>query len=89
MPVAALLGGEEERGFPQMMRGLEAGGFQVVSRAQGVGRAAFEEALQNAQGRESFGQPIWKYQSVGAHLACSGWGSSEQEPSCRPTLAPS
>src|SRR3954454_22784040 len=64
VPVTALLGGEEGRGFPQMMRGLETGRIQVASRALGVGRAAFEAALQYAQDRESFGQPIWRHQSV-------------------------
>jgi alkylation response protein AidB-like acyl-CoA dehydrogenase len=69
VPATALLGGEEGRGFPQMMRGLETGRIQVASRALGVGRAAFEDALQYAQDRESFGQPIWRHQSVGNHLA--------------------
>jgi alkylation response protein AidB-like acyl-CoA dehydrogenase len=69
VPAGAVLGGEEGRGFPQMMRGLETGRIQVASRALGVGRAAFEDALQYAQDRESFGQPIWRHQSVGNHLA--------------------
>jgi alkylation response protein AidB-like acyl-CoA dehydrogenase len=69
VPATALLGGEEGRGFPQMMRGLETGRIQVASRALGVGRAAFEDALQYAQDRESFGQPIWRHQSVGNYLA--------------------
>ena len=69
VPLAALLGGDEGRGFPQMMRGLETGRIQVASRALGVGRAAFEDALQYAQDRESFGQPIWRHQSIGNYLA--------------------
>ncbi|QRP49102.1 acyl-CoA dehydrogenase family protein [Amycolatopsis sp. FDAARGOS 1241] len=69
VPVSALLGGEEGRGFPQMMRGLEIGRIQVASRALGVGRAAFDDAFRYAQERESFGKPIWKHQSVGNHLA--------------------
>ncbi len=68
-PTTSLLGGIEGRGFAQMMRGLETGRIQVASRALGVARAAFDDALQYAQDRESFGQPIWRHQSVGNHLA--------------------
>ncbi|GIH25187.1 isovaleryl-CoA dehydrogenase [Acrocarpospora phusangensis] len=69
VPHTALLGGREGRGFAQMMRGLEIGRIQVASRAVGVGRAALEDALRYAQERESFGQPIWKHQSIGNYLA--------------------
>ena len=65
----ALLGGEPGRGFAQMMKGLEIGRIQVASRALGVARAALEDSLRYAQQRESFGQPIWKHQQVGAYLA--------------------
>ncbi len=69
VPTTALLGGEEGRGFAQMMRGLEIGRIQVAARALGVGRAALEDSLRYAQERESFGKPIWQHQSVGNHLA--------------------
>ena len=65
----ALLGGEEGAGFAQMMRGLELGRIQVAARATGVARAAFDDALAYAQQRESFGQPIWRHQSIGNYLA--------------------
>jgi alkylation response protein AidB-like acyl-CoA dehydrogenase len=65
----ALLGGVEGEGFPQMMTGLETGRIQVAARALGVGRAAFEDALRYAQERHSFGQPIWRHQSIGNYLA--------------------
>jgi len=68
-PAGALLGGEPGRGFAQMMKGLEIGRIQVAARALGVGRAAFEDALQYAQERETFGKPIWKHQSIGNYLA--------------------
>jgi alkylation response protein AidB-like acyl-CoA dehydrogenase len=68
-PAAALLGGVEGRGFAQMMKGLETGRIQVASRALGVGRAAFDDALRYAQERESFGKPIWRHQSIGNYLA--------------------
>jgi alkylation response protein AidB-like acyl-CoA dehydrogenase len=68
-PAAALLGGVEGKGFSQMMKGLETGRIQVASRALGVARAAFEDALTYSQQRESFGVPIWKHQSIGNYLA--------------------
>ena len=72
VPSDALLGGVEGLGFGQMMRGLEIGRIQVAARATGVARAAFEDALRYAQERESFGQPIWRHQSVGNLLADMG-----------------
>ncbi len=67
--ITALLGGVEGRGFAQMMKGLEIGRIQVASWALGVAGAALDDALRYAQERESFGQPIWKHQSVGNYLA--------------------
>ena len=72
VPVDAVLGGVEGKGFAQMMKGLETGRIQVAARATGVARAAFDDALQYAQDRESFGQPIWKHQAVGNMLATMG-----------------
>ncbi|MEU0533329.1 acyl-CoA dehydrogenase family protein [Amycolatopsis tolypomycina] len=69
VPVTGLLGGEEGRGFAQMMRGLEIGRIQVAARALGVGRAALEDSLRYAQERETFGKPIWQHQSVGNLVA--------------------
>jgi alkylation response protein AidB-like acyl-CoA dehydrogenase len=68
-PASAILGGVPGKGFAQMMKGLETGRIQVASRALGVATAALEDALAYAQQRESFGQPIWKHQSVGNYLA--------------------
>jgi alkylation response protein AidB-like acyl-CoA dehydrogenase len=69
VPASSLLGGEEGRGFAQMMKGLEIGRIQVASRALGVGRAALDDGLRYAQERESFGKPIWQHQSIGNYLA--------------------
>jgi alkylation response protein AidB-like acyl-CoA dehydrogenase len=69
LPTTAILGGEPGKGFAQMMKGLETGRIQVASRALGVATAALEDALKYAQERESFGQPIWKHQSIGNYLA--------------------
>ena len=69
VPASAILGNVPGNGFAQMMKGLETGRIQVASRALGVATAALEDALAYAQQRESFGQPIWKHQSVGNYLA--------------------
>ncbi len=69
VPASAILGGQPGKGFAQMMKGLETGRIQVAARALGVATAAFEDALAYAQQRESFGQPIWKHQSIGNYLA--------------------
>ena len=69
VPASAILGGRAGEGFSQMMKGLETGRIQVAARALGVAAAAFEDALAYAQQRESFGQPIWKHQSIGNYLA--------------------
>jgi alkylation response protein AidB-like acyl-CoA dehydrogenase len=69
VPASAILGGVPGKGFGQMMKGLETGRIQVASRALGVATAALRDALAYAQQRESFGQPIWKHQSVGNYLA--------------------
>ena len=69
VPRSAILGGQAGKGFSQMMKGLETGRIQVASRALGVATAALDDALAYAQQRESFGQPIWKHQSVGNYLA--------------------
>lgn len=69
VPADALLGTKEGLGFAQMMKGLEVGRIQVASRALGVGRAAFEDALAYAQERHSFGKQIWKHQSISNYLA--------------------
>lgn len=68
-PTSAILGGEPGKGFGQMMKGLETGRIQVACRALGVATAALEDSLAYAQQRESFGQPIWKHQSIGNYLA--------------------
>ena len=69
IPATAILGGTAGAGFAQMMKGLETGRIQVASRALGVATAALEDSLAYAQQRHSFGQPIWRHQSIGNYLA--------------------
>jgi alkylation response protein AidB-like acyl-CoA dehydrogenase len=64
VPAANLVGGEEGRGFGQVMSGLELGRINVAARAVGVARAALEAAVMYAQQRKTFGKPIAEHQAI-------------------------
>lgn len=68
-PAENLLGGDEGRGFYQMMDGIEVGRVNVAGRAVGLGTRAFEEAIRYAQQREAFGKPISEHQAIAHQLA--------------------
>lgn len=68
-PAGSLIGGEEGRGFKQVMSGLEVGRINVAARAVGVAQAAFEEAIRYSQQRETFGKPICEHQAIQIKLA--------------------
>jgi alkylation response protein AidB-like acyl-CoA dehydrogenase len=72
VPAANLLGGEEGRGFQQVMDGIEVGRVNVSARAVGLATRAFEEAIAYAQTRETFGKPISKHQMIQEKLAVMG-----------------
>ena len=69
IPAENLVGGEEGRGFYQVMEGLEAGRINIGARAVGIATAAFEAAIRYAQQRETFGQPIAQHQAIQLMLA--------------------
>lgn len=69
VPVHRLLGGEEGKGFLQVMSGLEVGRVNIAARAVGVATAAFEQAIRYAQQRETFGRPIAQHQAIQLKLA--------------------
>jgi alkylation response protein AidB-like acyl-CoA dehydrogenase len=56
-------------GFTAAMRTLDAGRIAIGSMALGLAEAAYEEALDYAQEREQFGQPIGGFQAVQHKLA--------------------
>ena len=56
--------GEEGQGFEIAMHGLDQGRFTVAAGAVGVVRACLENCTRYATERETFGQPIGKYQFV-------------------------
>lgn len=64
-----LIGGEEGRGFYQIMSGLEVGRVNVAARCVGIARAALEDATKYAQQRETFGKPIAEHQAIQMMLA--------------------
>src|SRR5438128_3705850 len=69
VPAGNLIGGVEGRGFQQVMSGLEVGRINIASRAVGVARAAFEDAIRYAQQRTTFGKPICEHQAIQLKLA--------------------
>ena len=69
VPEDNLVGGEEGRGFQQVMSGLETGRINIAARAVGVATAAFETAIKYAQQRRTFGLPIAQHQAIQLKLA--------------------
>ena len=69
MPGGNLVGGEEGKGFYQILSGLELGRINVAARCLGVARAAMEEAVNYAHHRKTFGKPIGEHQSIQIMLA--------------------
>lgn len=64
VPAGSLLGGEEGKGFKQLMRTFEAARIQTASRAVGVAQSALDLALRYAQDRYQFGKPIAAFPRV-------------------------
>ncbi|HMN70291.1 MAG TPA: acyl-CoA dehydrogenase family protein [Rhodoblastus sp.] len=69
IPKGNLVGGEEGRGFIQLMEGYELGRVQFAFRCIGVAQAAYEAALDYAKQRVQFNQPIAKFQAIRFRLA--------------------
>ena len=65
----ALLGGEEGRGLQQVLGGLVLGRINVAARGAGIAEGALKMAVDYAQERETFGQPISQHQAVQLKLA--------------------
>ncbi len=61
--------GEEGDGFRILLEVYEGNGVAAGSAAVGLARAAYDAALQYAQDRVIWGQPIMQYESVGSKLA--------------------
>lgn len=71
VPASSVLGGEEGlgKGLHQVLASLELGRVNIGARAVGVGRAAFDAAMQYSHERETFGVPINRHQAIQFKLA--------------------
>lgn len=64
-----LLGGREGEGFKQLMRTFEGARIQTAARAIGVAWNALDLALDYAQNRKQFGQPLTAFPRVADKIA--------------------
>ena len=69
IPANQLISGEEGRGLPHALGGLELGRINIAARGVGVARSALELAVKYSQERETFGQPIANHQAIQLKLA--------------------
>ncbi|WP_435077887.1 acyl-CoA dehydrogenase [Halococcus sp. AFM35] len=61
--------GEEGRGFVHALKTLNGGRITIAARGVGIAQAALDEALDYAQDREQFDQPIAEFQTIQHKLA--------------------
>ncbi len=71
VPGDALLGGETGKGFRFAMQSLDNGRISVGAAATGYARRALNSAIQYANERKAFGEPIANFQLIQAMLADS------------------
>jgi len=64
VPAANLLGGEEGKGFKQLMTTFESARIQTAARAIGVAQSALDLGLAYAKERMQFGRPIAEFPRV-------------------------
>ncbi|MFB9150859.1 acyl-CoA dehydrogenase family protein [Roseovarius ramblicola] len=64
-----LLGGEEGKGFKQLMETFEAARIQTAARAVGVAQSALDVSMRYAQDRKQFGKPLIAFPRVASKLA--------------------
>ena len=64
-----LLGGEEGKGFKQLMETFESARIQTAARAVGVAQSALDVSMQYAQDRKQFGKSLINFPRVASKLA--------------------
>lgn len=64
-----LLGGEEGKGFKQLMETFESARIQTAARAIGVAQCALDIGMQYAQDRKQFGKSLINFPRVSSKLA--------------------
>ena len=72
VPASRVLGGQTGQGFYHMMDGIEVGRVNTAARGCGMALRAFELAIDYAQRRHTFGQPIAQHQAIMFKLAEMG-----------------
>ena len=63
-----LLGGEEGKGFKQLMETFESARIQTAARAVGVAQSAMETGMQYALDRNQFGKSIYEFPRVSSKI---------------------
>jgi alkylation response protein AidB-like acyl-CoA dehydrogenase len=61
--------GEEDKGWPQLMAGLNHERLIISAQALGMAQRAFDDALAYVKERKQFGQPIGSFQTIKHRLA--------------------
>lgn len=69
VPAVNLLGGVEGQGLKHVLSALEIGRINVAARSLGIAQSAFDKAMDYAQHREAFEQPIAQFQAIQLKLA--------------------
>jgi alkylation response protein AidB-like acyl-CoA dehydrogenase len=69
VPAENLLGGVENKGFYQLMKGYELARTAFSARCVGVAQAAYEAALAYSKNRVQFGKPLMDFQATRFKLA--------------------
>jgi (2S)-methylsuccinyl-CoA dehydrogenase len=64
-----LLGGEEGKGFKQLMETFESARIQTAARAIGVAQSALDQGMRYAEDRKQFGKPLIAFPRVASKLA--------------------
>lgn len=64
-----LLGGQEGKGFKQLMQTFESARIQTAARAVGVAQSALDVSMQYAQDRKQFGKSLIEFPRVANKLA--------------------
>jgi acyl-CoA dehydrogenase len=71
VPISAVLGGQEGRGFKTAMKVLDRGRLHISAFCVGVAERLIRDSLAYAMERKQFGQPIAEFQLIQAMLADS------------------
>jgi alkylation response protein AidB-like acyl-CoA dehydrogenase len=69
VPAANLLGGEEGKGFYQMMAALDRGRIYMAAASTGMARAGLEHSIEYVKQRETFGKKLAERQAIQMKLA--------------------